>query len=122
MTASPFRKTAPAGSLQVLDLFAEGLDEGLEVDDGGGDLRVVRLGADGVRLAVHLLREEVELAAGGLGRGEERGGVVEVRGEARELLRHVAAVGEERDLASERGVVRRERRAELGDAAREGVG
>ena len=49
--------------LDVLDLLADLLNLGLEVDDHLCDVRVLALGADGVRLAVELLNEEVRLAA-----------------------------------------------------------
>ena len=49
--------------LDVLDLLTDLLDLGLEVDDHLCNVRILALGADGVRLAVELLNEEVRLAA-----------------------------------------------------------
>ena len=66
-----------------------------------GDLRVLALGAGGVHLAVHLLDEEVHLAAGGLGRGDQRAELLEVGGEPGHLLGDVGALGEEGDLLGE---------------------
>ena len=62
----------PARSLDILHLLAHALDLGLEGDDHAGDLGALRLRAGRVHLAVHLLDEEVELASGGLARGEQR--------------------------------------------------
>src|SRR6476646_5663460 len=47
-------------SLHVLDLLAQPLDLGFGVDDARGDGSRLRLGADGVDLAVQLLRQKIE--------------------------------------------------------------
>jgi hypothetical protein len=56
---------------------------------------------------VHLLDDEVELAAGRLARREERADLPDVAAEPRDLLGDVDAIGEERDLLREpRGIER----------------
>ena len=47
----------------ILDLFPHLLELGLGVDDDLRHAETVRLGADGIHFAVHLLQEEIELAA-----------------------------------------------------------
>ncbi len=59
------------GLFDVLGLFAEAFEFGLEGDDGVGDFGVVGLGADGVDFAAELLGEEVEGAAGSGGGNAE---------------------------------------------------
>src|SRR5689334_4927753 len=59
------------GSFDVLHLLAHLLERGLGRDHGLGDLQVVRLGADGVHLAVDLLDQEIQRAAHRLVTGEE---------------------------------------------------
>ena len=49
----------------VLDLLADLFQLRLDLHDGAGLLKIVALRADGVGLAVHLLQQEVELAADG---------------------------------------------------------
>lgn len=72
---------------------------------------------------MQLLHEEVELAADGAVARNGSVEVVEVRVEARELLRHVAPLGEPGDLAREVGRVGRDARAleQRGEAGREAV-
>src|SRR5437660_1449964 len=50
------------GSFHVLHLFAKLLQLGFQRDDFARDHTVVGLRADGVHLAVHLLRQEIERA------------------------------------------------------------
>ena len=49
----------PSASLHVLDLLADSLQGGFDFDDFMRDLRVVRLGADGVRFAAHFLADKL---------------------------------------------------------------
>src|SRR5690606_1761286 len=88
-------------SLDVLDLLAQPLDFVLDRDHAVLDCRIVRLGTDRVRLAMHLLDQEAESLpdrlgrVGGHGLAEQR----EVRPQPDELLADVPALGDERDLA-----------------------
>src|SRR5437879_10610459 len=50
-------------SFDVLHLFFEPIDRPLDLHDVSGDRRVVRLAGDRVRLAEHLLGDEVQLPA-----------------------------------------------------------
>src|SRR5690348_2443175 len=52
-----------AGSFDVLRLFAELLQFGLERHHRAGDDAVVGLGTNGVHLAVHFLRQKIQRAA-----------------------------------------------------------
>src|SRR5207248_6843555 len=56
--------------LDILNLLADALDFGLQFYDERPNRRRTRLRAHGVDLAQHLLREEVELLAGGLARAD----------------------------------------------------
>src|SRR4051812_26485032 len=59
---SPRRVSSATALLHVLDLLAELLDHGLEVEPEAREGDVVRLGAERVGLAPELLGEEVEPA------------------------------------------------------------
>ena len=50
-------------SLQILDLFADLFDLRLHIHHDAGDVQILTLGTDGIRFAVQLLRQEVQLAA-----------------------------------------------------------
>src|SRR4051794_11367570 len=58
-------------SLDVLDLLAQLLDGGLQVDADGGEADIGALGAEGVGFGVELLAEEVELASDRAALGDE---------------------------------------------------
>src|SRR5688500_12248802 len=88
---------ASAPSENVLRLLAHAADRGLHDDDELRELGVGALGADGVRLARHLLEEEVEGLAGVAASVEERLRLIEVAREAGDLLRDVGAIGEQGD-------------------------
>src|SRR3989442_15997173 len=49
-----------SGSLQILDLFPDLLDLGLDPQRRLADRQRLRLGREGVGLAVHLLHQEIE--------------------------------------------------------------
>src|SRR5215813_3292919 len=51
---------AAIASLQILDLFAELLDDILHLEPGIGELDVVRFRAAGIDLAIELLRQEIK--------------------------------------------------------------
>src|SRR6185436_9208587 len=76
--------------LDILYLFADALDLGLQFYNHGPDRRRARLRAHGVDLAQHLLGEEVELLAGGFARADGLLDLVEMMREPRELLGDVA--------------------------------
>ena len=86
-------------------------------DDARGDLRVLALGAGGVHLAVHLLDEEVHLAA-----RRARSEAISARNWARcerepgHLLGDVGALGEEGDLLGQPLRVDGDAPGQLGDA------
>src|SRR6266508_1600576 len=73
-------------SFDILHLLAQPLDLRLRRHHDRGDLGALRLRADGVHLAVHLLDEEVELAPGRLGALEQRPRLGEVAPQAGDLL------------------------------------
>jgi len=95
-----WRQLALLGSIfLVLCLLADLFQFRLEADDDVADRGGIRLGADRVDLAVHLLHQEIQLAPH---RFLQAQGLVElgkVAVETHQLLGDVAAVGEERDLA-----------------------
>ena len=49
--------------LQILDLLADLLNLRFHIHHNAGDVQILALGANGVRLTVELLRQEVQLAA-----------------------------------------------------------
>src|SRR5262245_5916306 len=91
-------KTLVARSLNVLHLLAQPLDLGLQVHDLLHEPRVGRLAPDRVRLAHHLLAEEVQPLARGLPAPQERPRHVQVAAQALELLGHVVALHRAHDL------------------------
>src|SRR5258708_33896424 len=80
-------------SLDILHLLAHPLDLRLHLDDGVRDRRVGALGADGVRLARHLLQEKIEAAADRFAAREEPGGLRGGAGAARGAPADGAAPG-----------------------------
>src|SRR5215831_6964757 len=76
-------------SLDVLHLLAHLVDNRLELKARPRRLRIVRLGAQCVGLAIELLRQEIEAPAGGLPRGDELTRTRDVGGQALQLLLHV---------------------------------
>ena len=86
------------GSFDVLRLFAEFLQLGLEDDDLAGDGGVIGLGADGVDLAIHFLSEKIQGAADRLLGLESVIKLLEVTLQAGEFLGNIGAVGEEDDF------------------------
>ena len=64
--------------LQILNLFADLFDLALDIHDLVCQYGVVHLGADGVRLTVHLLHDKIELSADGFAGIEEALHLVEV--------------------------------------------
>ena len=85
-------------SLHVGDLLAHALELVLQLDHAAGDGQVVRLAPEGVRLAAHLLQDEFRLAADLPVRPQQRGQLLEMAAEARDLLGDVAAVGVKGDF------------------------
>src|SRR5205085_1047410 len=77
---------------QLLDLFQGALD----LDDVAGNLDVAGLGTDGVGLSEHLLRQELQLSASALLVPDDLLELLEVAGQADDLLGDVAALGEDR--------------------------
>src|ERR1043166_10125186 len=78
--------------LDILDLLADALDLGFQFYDEGSDRRGARLRAHRVDLAQHLLREEVELLAGGFAAVDGLLHLIDVMREPRQLLGDVAAL------------------------------
>src|SRR5664279_6241991 len=103
-------------SFDVLDLFLEGLEIGLEVEDEPCGARFPDLGSRGIHLAVDLLHEMVEVPADGPSRGEKAPQLDEVGLETIDFFRDVGAVGKQRDLLDEPGLVERHARSQLRDA------
>src|SRR5262245_12734526 len=85
-TPSALWPPAAIASLQILDLFAELLDDVLHLEPGIGELDVVRLGAAGIDLAVEFLRQEIEAAADRPALAEDVARLGDVGGDAVELL------------------------------------
>src|SRR5262245_28761473 len=91
--------------LNVLDLLAHLIDHRFELETGPRRLRVARLGAQGVGLAVELLGQEVEPATGRLAAVEQLARRRDVRGEALQFLLHVGAGRQQRGLLVETRLV-----------------
>ena len=90
-------------SLGILRLLLDPVDARLDLHDPAADLDVTGLARDGVRLAQHLLREEVERSPRGLGvlRRDEAGKLVKMTAEAIHFLGDVAALCKDRHLADD---------------------
>src|SRR5438105_6471860 len=82
--------------LHVLDLLLERFDLRLQVEDVPERAGLANFLARGVRLAVELLREEVEAFPDGPAGVEQTADLDEVRLEPLDLLRDVGAVSEHR--------------------------
>src|SRR5438477_10579728 len=76
--------------LDILHLLAYALDFGLQFYNDASHGRGARLRADGVDLAQHLLREEVELLAGRLAPCDRLLDLIDVVRQPGQLLRDVA--------------------------------
>src|SRR5438270_13624266 len=76
--------------LDILYLLAYPLDLGFQFYNDGTQHRGARLGAHGVDLAQHLLREEVELLAGRLPAADGLLDLIDVMGQPGQLLGDVA--------------------------------
>src|SRR5690242_10677385 len=103
--SSPFTGSRPR-SFDVLHLLAHLLDEELELERALGDLQPGGFRGERVRLAVHLLREEVEPLADrarrpGLRHAERALRLLDMRAEARQLLVDVGARRKKRDLGAD---------------------
>src|SRR4051812_22249789 len=98
---------SPHASLDILDLLAQLLELGLRRDDQLRDADTVGLGPDGVDLAIHLLQQEVQLAAARFRAVAEGVPVHEVRLEAGDLLADVRPRRRAHDLRSQRPAIHR---------------
>src|SRR5436309_5747577 len=76
--------------LDILNLLADALDLRFQFYNHGPDVRRARLRAHRVDLPQHLLREEVELLAGRLAAVDGLLHLIDVMGEAGQLLGNVA--------------------------------
>src|SRR5262245_65238774 len=92
-TPSALWPPAAIASLQILDLFAELLDDVLHLEPRIGELDVVRLGAAGVDLAVEFLRKEIEPPADRPALAEHFARLRDVRGDTVELFPDVGLGG-----------------------------
>src|SRR5271155_2933536 len=100
-TTSSYRRpratTAPASgrdgewssSFDVLSLLAELVDRGLECEPHARQRDVRRFRAERVRFTIEFLRQEIELSAHGLTRGEQRFRLAHMCLQAIELLADV---------------------------------
>src|SRR5690606_21938049 len=88
-------------SLDVLDLFLDAVDRPLHLDDRPRNLRVGGLAGDGVRLAQHLLRQEIQRPPHGPApaRRDQFAELLDVPREPADLLRNVGPLRVHRDLA-----------------------
>src|SRR4249919_172058 len=102
--------------LDILDLFTHLLEFGLRRDDELGYPQPVGLRAHRVHLAVHLLEQEIELAAAGLGAMGERPPVADVAPEARDFLADVRSCSAAHDLLRDGGLVGLQLRSQLAHA------
>src|SRR4051812_6355962 len=84
-------KRQPGGSLDILDLLAHLLQLRLRSDDQLRYAQAVGLRAHGVDLAIHLLQQEIELAATRLRTVGKRFPVRDVAAESGHLLADVRA-------------------------------
>src|SRR5215212_2960366 len=88
------RRPRRPGSFDILHLLAHLLELGLQRDDRLGHRRTFRLGTDGVHFAIHLLQQEVQLAAAGLGAVRQRPPVFEVAAKPNDLFGDVRSPNE----------------------------
>src|SRR3972149_11089013 len=98
---------ASARLLDVLDLLTETFQFTLDSNHRAGDLQGVGLGADGVGLAPHLLEEEFELPSDRAFPRHRLPELAEVAAQPCQFLGDVAALGEQRQLGREAGLVQR---------------
>src|SRR5687768_697691 len=98
-TMNSWPRSAPL--LKVLHLLAQLLDQHLQLDRGLGGARVDRLRAQGIRLAVELLHQEVEPAADRLRQREHAPRLGDVAGEPVEFFVDVDLLQVEHDLLLE---------------------
>lgn len=87
------------GLFNVLDLFADGFEEGFEFNDLMGDFAVVAFGACGVDFTEEFLAEEIKGASTGGIAGEEGFGMGEVSFKSSEFFGDVTTFGKEGDFA-----------------------
>src|SRR6188472_1479870 len=90
-----------AASLHILDHFANTFDRRLDLDDVPRYLHVVGLRTDGVGLARHFLRQELELAARALGQVERAGKLLQMTAQPHDFFRDIAALGKDTDFANQ---------------------
>jgi hypothetical protein len=97
---------APGRELfDILDLLPHPLELRLHRDDERRHVISGRLGGDGIRLAIHLLNQEVQFAAARFRRFRERLPVCEVAAEPDDFFRDVRARDEADDfLSDDRGI------------------
>src|SRR5690606_29023065 len=87
--------------LQVLDLLAHLLDQDLEIDGRSRELLVLRLRPERVRLAVHLLDQEIEPPADRLAALQDLARLGDVRAEPIHLFADVGPLRGEHELLLE---------------------
>src|SRR3972149_5771794 len=107
---------ASARLLDVLDLLTETFQFTLDSNHRAGDLQVVGLGADGVGLAPHLLEEEFELPSDRAFPRHRLPDLAGVAAQPCQFLCDVAALGEQRQLGRQAGLVQRHLAQQFGQA------
>src|SRR3954471_22339310 len=108
-------KSSPQALLDILDLLAQLLELRLRRDDQFRHADPVRLGPDGVDLAVHLLQKKIQLPPARLRAVAERIPVHQVGPEPGDLFADVGAGGGAYDLCGQRSAIDRHVGRELED-------
>src|SRR3990172_4806534 len=88
-------------SLDVLDLLAQLIDDGLELEPGPADLDVGSFRADRVRLAIELLRQKFEFASNRLVALDELVGCRDMSAQTIELLLDIGLGGKQQSFLVE---------------------
>src|SRR5262249_35836782 len=118
--AGPASRDAPAGALlNVLHLFAHLFELGLRRNDQLGDPQAVRLPAARIDLAVHLLQQEIELAAARLVAVAQDAPMRHVGPEPRDLFADIRSARRADDLLGDHRLIHRQLLADFPHALME---
>src|SRR6185503_16893820 len=91
--------------LKVLDLLADLLDQQLELEGAVGHRGARRLGGEGIRLPVQLLREEIQALADRAAGAQHALHLAQMGAQPVELLGDVGLRSEQRNLGSDAFIV-----------------
>src|SRR5262245_22888097 len=97
-TASGGEKRIHHPLLQVLHLLAKLLDHALELKADIGEFHIIGLRAQGIDLAIELLRQEIQPPAHRPARFDEEAGLSDMADETIEILTHMGLGGDQARL------------------------